>query len=107
MKDIVEVSSYLSLLKDREIIARVGIDRSKLSLEEQSIRLCDCTKCEKRYLVRENGLFEDNVALFWIYANKGTSSEYCAGKNENHDKRVSQPFCFCFNTVITRFIPGM
>ena len=79
---------------------QIGINRSKLTFKDQKVVLEDCTKCEKRFRVQDNGLYEDNVALFWRFCQNAIHTEYCAGENPIHDNRVSQPFRFCYNDSV-------
>ena len=86
--------------REAAIKKEIGTDRSKLTLINQQICLKDCTKCSLNFRVQENGLYADNIALFWYFSDKTVPNDYCAGINLNHDQRVDQPYRFCYNDNI-------
>jgi len=77
-----------------------GIYRNKLTLQDENVFLKNCLQCTKSFRVTENGLFVDNVALFWHFSDKTKLNDFCAGINDEHDQRVTQPYRFCYDETI-------
>ncbi len=91
---------YLRAECEKQITSKTGIDRSKLTPQDENVCLKDCRQCTKSFRITENGLFIDNVALFWHYSDKTKLNDFCAGINDKHDQLVTQPYRFCYNETI-------
>ena len=76
----------------------LGFDLEDLSIQKLGVNIEDCSKCAELFTVRDCGLRDDNVALFWRFCEKLNSpSAYCAGHDRNSDPKLMGSYRFCYN----------
>jgi len=76
----------------------LGFNLEAHSIHKMGVDLKDCSKCAKLFTVRDCGLQEDNVALFWRFCEKANSpSTHCAGRDKNSDPKIMGSYRFCYN----------
>lgn len=86
------------LFKKKVKDSLLGFDLEDLSICKSKVVVKDCAKCSRSFNVKDRGLQEDNVALFWRLCGQSNScSTYCAGHDKNYDPKVMVPYQFCYN----------
>jgi len=98
LKDCKELLQKLFVEKSNEILKPLAYDN--LTIKNDDIVIEECNNCKKKLNIRDSGLYEDNIALFWKSCegmNRG--SHYCAGIDESCDITQMGSYKFCYNKI--------
>ena len=78
----------------------LGFPLTNLTLEKQNVTINDCNECQKCFRVKDSGLYEDNVALFWyMCVSESSKSNFCAGIMSEKDRKGMEPYKFCYDVT--------
>lgn len=88
--------------KTQEIL---GFDLNNLTFNKQNVTVIDCSKCKQELRIKDNGLYEDNIAIFWYMCKKlYPKSNFCAGIIPENEKHKMKPYRFCYDETSVQAI---